>query len=263
MFSILNEINNNSHFRTTGVVVASIGSAASTYILVGITGYLSFGNSIGGNIVAMYAPSVSSTIGRAAIVVLVMFSYPLQAHPCRASIDAILRWRWKSGTLNANDGSPLHHPLLGPRGNRPAEPMSDVRFAIITTIIIVLSYVTAMTVTSLEAVLAYVGSTGSTSISFILPGLFYYKISSPESDTHQRLMKEDDEAESVLEDDGEEDDQGLLGAGSSLTSSGILSRTNRQWRKAVLRKLSLALAIYGVLVMIVCLTTNTFFITSH
>ena len=53
MFSILNEISNNSHFRTTAVVVFSIGAAAFLYILVGVTGYLSFGNAVGGNVVAM------------------------------------------------------------------------------------------------------------------------------------------------------------------------------------------------------------------
>ena len=53
MFSILNEISNNSHFRTTAVVVTSIGAAAFLYILVGVTGYLSFGNAVGGNVVAM------------------------------------------------------------------------------------------------------------------------------------------------------------------------------------------------------------------
>ena len=52
MFSILNEIHNNSHFRTTGVVAASTGSAAFIYVLVAITGYLSFGNSVVGNIVS-------------------------------------------------------------------------------------------------------------------------------------------------------------------------------------------------------------------
>ena len=193
MFSILNEISDNGHFQTTSVVFASIGSAASIYILVAITGYLSFGNNIGGNIVGMYPASVSATIGRAAIVVLVMFSYPLQVHPCRASVDAVLKWRpAKAG--NGNDSSPHRFPLL-PRPNRGGpEPMSDLRFAAITSTIIVLSFTTAMTVNSLEAVLAYVGSTGSTSISFILPGLFYYKISSPDSPAHQQLMKEDDEA---------------------------------------------------------------------
>ncbi|PGH04295.1 hypothetical protein AJ79_07142 [Helicocarpus griseus UAMH5409] len=263
MFSILNEISNNSHFRTTSVIFASIGSAASTYILIAITGYLSFGNAIGGNIVGMYLPSLTATIARAAIVVLVVFSYPLQVHPCRASIDAVFKWRPNSKpSSNAANCSPNRHPLL-PRPTRPQDSMGDTMFAIITTAILIFSYIVAMTVSSLEAVLAYVGSTGSTSISFILPGLFYYKISSPESAIHQRLMKEDDEAEDNLSDDDGGDDEGLLGGSGLLSASGLLKRNTRQWRKALLRKLSLGLAIYGVIVMIVCLITNTFFLASH
>lgn len=262
MFSILNELANTSHFRTTSVIAASIGSAASTYILVAITGYLSFGDAIQGNIVGMYLPSLSSNIARAAIVVLVMFSYPLQVHPCRASVDAVLKWRWnaKSSSGSANI-SPNRNPLL-PRPNRQPEEMGDTRFAAITTVIIVLSYIVAMTVSSLEAVLAYVGSTGSTSISFILPGLFYYKISSPESALHQRIMKEDDEAGN---DDFSDDDEGhesLLGSGI-LSGSGLLRRSGKNWKRRVLRKLSLALAVYGVVVMVVCLVTNTFFLASN
>ena len=53
MFSVLNEIGNNSHFRTTAVVSFSIGISAFIYILVATTGYLSFGNAVGGNIVAL------------------------------------------------------------------------------------------------------------------------------------------------------------------------------------------------------------------
>jgi amino acid permease len=110
-------------------------------------------------------------------------------------------------------------------------------------VIIILSYIAAMTVSSLDTVLAYVGSTGSTSISFILPGLFYYKISAPDSPHHQRLAKEDDENES-----GDEA-EGLLGQGMK----------SAPWQKTILRKLSLALAIYGIFVMILCLGTNLFF----
>ena len=104
-----------------------------------------------------------------------------------------------------------------------------------------------MTVSSLEKVLAYVGSTGSTSISFILPGLFYYKISSPDSPHHQKLMKEADDESGDEGDEGE----GLLG-GVGLKAFA--------WRKILLRRLSLALAIYGVVVMITCLITNTMFV---
>lgn len=124
--------------------------------------------------------------------------------------------------------------------------MNETRFAAITTTIIILSYIVAMTVSSLEKVLAYVGSTGSTSISFILPGLFYYKISSPDSPHHQRLLKEDDDEEYGSEEEGE---------GGSWTGP--------QARRTLVRRLSLALAIYGLVVMVVCLITNTFFIVAH
>ncbi|KAI9832143.1 MAG: hypothetical protein M1819_004494 [Sarea resinae] len=257
MFSILNEIHVNSHFRTTGVIFASIGSAAAIYVLVAITGYLSFGNNVGGNIVGMYGPSIASTIGKAAIVVLVMFSYPLQVHPCRASVDAVLKWRpiKTNRPPRSADPSPSRSlPLLStPRASSQPrrDVMGETRFAAITTAIIVLSYVVAITVSSLETVLAYVGSTGSTSISFILPGLFYYKISSPDSAHRQRLMKEDDDDEF---DPSEEHDDGLHSTGGTRSSV---------WRTKLLRRLSLALAIYGFVVMGVCLITNTFFVAAH
>lgn len=272
MFSILNEIANNSHFNTTSVVGTSIGSAGLIYVLVAITGYLSFGNNVVGNIVNAYPPSVSATIGRAAIVILVMFSYPLQVHPCRASVDAVLKWRWNSNVkpASAPDASPPRSvPLLPPNIARKREntEMGEKRFAAITTAIIVLSYIVAMTVSSLEAVLAYVGSTGSTSISFILPGLFYYKISSPDSPLHQRLMKEEDDYGTIDDDDeqeaeGHSEGENLLGGSGMLSGSAILRRT-RSWRRDLLRKLSLTLAIYGIIVMIVCLVTNTLFVVAH
>lgn len=267
MFSILNEINNNSHFRTTSVVVSSIGTAAAIYILVAITGYLSYGDNVNGNIVSMYPPSVASTIGRAAIVVLVMFSYPLQVHPCRASVDAVLKWRPYSNKARSRDTSPsatgllsasgtLAGPVPPPKSASSAETMGDVRFAAITTAIIILSYIVAMTVSSLEKVLAYVGSTGSTSISFILPGLFYYKISSPDSPHHQRLMKDlDDEYDDSEAEDGE--------GNGVLERSGVFGKGKRAWRRGLLRKLSLALSIYGLVVMVACLATNIFLVAAH
>ena len=41
----------------------------------------------------MYKNSAAATFGRAAIVVLMLFSYPLQAHPCRGSLDKVFAWR--------------------------------------------------------------------------------------------------------------------------------------------------------------------------
>lgn len=53
MFSILNEIKDGSPGSIVGVISASIGSAAGIYILVAITGYLTFGNSVAANIISM------------------------------------------------------------------------------------------------------------------------------------------------------------------------------------------------------------------
>jgi amino acid permease len=53
MFSILNEIKDNSPGSIVGVIGSSIGTAASVYTLVAITGYLTFGNDVKGNIVGM------------------------------------------------------------------------------------------------------------------------------------------------------------------------------------------------------------------
>ena len=60
MFSILNEIENNSHASTTSVITGSIGTAAGIYLLVAITGYLSYGSNVNGNIISMCNSPVPS-----------------------------------------------------------------------------------------------------------------------------------------------------------------------------------------------------------
>jgi amino acid permease len=282
MFSILNEIQDNSPGSIVGVISASIGSAASVYILVAITGYLTFGSNVVANIVSMYPVSISSTIAKAAIVILVTFSIPLQVHPCRASIDAVLRWRPNKSPRPQSTGAlaPGSQPLL-PSTNAsatvdnhgaPVLAMSELRFALITSFILILSYITALNVSSLDRVLAYVGSTGSTAISFILPGLFYYKVSDPEGIHHQRLTKEDDDADYSDASDIEEAPVAMLDSTASLRSvvSAVSSvRWCRKWRwdlehleHGLLRKLALGLSIYGVCVMVICLTMNIFFASS-
>lgn len=287
MFSVINEIKDNTPGSLVGVISSSIGSAASIYVLVAITGYLTFGNDVLGNIVSMYPPSIASTIGKAAIVILVMFSVPLQVHPCRASLDAVLKWR--PNRSNHREDPPSHRHLLpttaGPTDSHgaPIIAISEIRFALLTTSIIVLSYFTALTVSQLDRVLAYVGATGSTSISFILPGLFYYKISDPESIHHQRLAKADDDVDAPMagSDDDDETDvaSGSGGVGGvaeaegwsgGSSRQGFWSRMRRRWRwdlehieHGLLRKMALCLAIYGICVMVVCLILNSFFTVAH
>ena len=75
----------------TTIILTSIFSASLIYELVAILGYLSFGSRVTANIIAMY-PSTTLFIagGQLAIVTLVMFSYPLQVHPCRICLDKVV-----------------------------------------------------------------------------------------------------------------------------------------------------------------------------
>jgi len=194
--------------------------------LVAVAGYLSYGSNVNGNIISMYPPSVTSTIGRASIVILILFSFPLMCHPCRASIDTVLKWRPVRTT-----------PLLSRSSAIRETHMSDIRFATLTSLILVLSYLVAMSVSSLEIVLAYVGSTGSTAISFILPGTFYWKISDPTLENLPHKIDGDDE-------------------------EGLYEWLN-SWQARWMRIGAGLLVVWGCLVMAVCLILNIFYSAAH
>lgn len=53
MFSILNEIKDNTPGNIMATIGTSIGTASSIYTVVAITGYITFGNAVKGNIIMM------------------------------------------------------------------------------------------------------------------------------------------------------------------------------------------------------------------
>lgn len=228
IFSVYNELSDNGQSMLNRIITSSIGAAAVIYHIIGILGYLTFGKSTGSNIIQMYGSTLLVTIGRIAIVILVLFSYPLQCHPCRACLDKILLAigeYWEStrfgkggayNSLTAHDAEDDHaHTPTSARhtgshdddDHGGSTEIPEFKYIAMTTGILIASYIIAITVSQLDVVLSIVGSTGSTAVSFILPGSFYYKL-------HQ----------------------------------------NDPW---TLRKiLSVSLLCYGLLIMVVCLTAN-------
>ena len=107
LFPIFNEIRENTQKRMNIVIGTSIGSAAVIYEIIALFGYLTFGTKVwpslfsaprkliggckvGANIIAMYpSTSLFIAVGQLAIAILVMFSYPLQVHPCRNCLDKV------------------------------------------------------------------------------------------------------------------------------------------------------------------------------
>ncbi|KAG7695114.1 hypothetical protein KL932_001571 [Ogataea haglerorum] len=248
---IINELHDRSLANVTKMNIVSIGTACVLYIIVGLSGYLTFGDTVSGNIIAMYPNSLSSTIGRIAIVILVTLSYPLQSNPARASINHVAYYINDSNLANSirslsrsTTSSTLmtpeeHRNLISQASTLNGTAVFDDSFAadeenegehyvkltntklvVITTIIVVTSYIVAITVKSLAHVLAIVGSTGSTSISFILPGFFAYR---------------------------------LIGYDSTTLST-------REW---ILKYAGLLLLIWGFIVMIICLSATLFLGATH
>jgi hypothetical protein len=163
----------------------------------------------------MYPPtSVFIAIGRLGIVVLNGLSYPLQCLPCRACVYHMTSGLIKPKPEPEADYQPVStgeddqdepeeddydsedDPLIpqpdviGKRLRRRVADMPLWKFYLITIGILLFGFIIALLVDELEigkcirslfgfmliTVLGFVGSTGSTIISFILPGFFYFKL---------------------------------------------------------------------------------------
>ena len=204
----------------------------------------------------MYENSAAATFGRAAIVVLMLFSYPLQAHPCRGSLDKVFAWR----PGRASHLPPPTHksgpPQIRCPSSRPRSNVSDARFALLTALILIASYIVAMTVSSLDRVLAFVGSTGSTAISFILPGIFYYRMTRPGGllprTPEDGGKDDDDDTSSVIVDDA----ASHVSSSSRSSDECSIVGKRRARRKVIRRNSAVGLVVYGIVVMVVCLSIN-------
>jgi hypothetical protein len=112
-----------------------------------------------------------------------------------------------------------------------------------------------MTVASLDRVLAFVGSTGSTAISFILPGIFYHRMTRPGGllprAPEDSAKDDDDDDTASLHDDA----RSQISSNSSSDADSSVGK-RRATRRKVRRAAALVLVAYGVLIMIVCLTIN-------
>jgi amino acid permease len=177
----------------------------ASHLQLGIIGYLTFGQGVSSNVISMYPwTSIIIAIGRLGIVLLVALSFPLQAHPCRACLHTLTSGlRKKSGqspddSIVADEDTDEEDELMDKddHGLPIGKPMGHKKFLSLTTGIIVCGFAVAMVIDELETgqftsisfrckwyslicstiVLSFVGSTGSTIISFILPGMFYFSL---------------------------------------------------------------------------------------
>lgn len=154
IFALCNETKDASEQRLDRVLQASYGLAVFMFAIVAFAAFATFGDLTNENVLKGYPATASVEITRVLFSLVAVFSYPLQAHPARASVLALLRMAEGAGATKVDDGS---------------------RFRAVTGCFLALSYLLAITVESLGMVLAVVGATASTMMAYILPGMVYLR----------------------------------------------------------------------------------------
>jgi len=143
---------------TDSLVVIAVVTSALMYHATAWCGASAFGASVDSNLLRAFPVVAESASGklavlagmlaRAAIVFNVGAGFPLYMHPCRTSCSSI---------------------LFG----KPPSEVGFVRWAVITGGLFLSSWGIAMAVGSLDTVMAFVGSTSTMAMNYLLPALFY------------------------------------------------------------------------------------------
>jgi len=152
MISITNELDNPTKGRCWAVAGISIVIAFCIYIVLASSGYTTFGDQVQGNILKNY-PSSSIVVAAARIMIslVVTCCYPLQAHPSRKCLTTIFE------------------KFLGDKACSPS-----LLHVVITTCFVGFTGTIAFLVSDLGLVLSVVGATGSTIVTYVLPGACYF-----------------------------------------------------------------------------------------
>ena len=151
IFAITNELRMPTRSRNASVAAIAVTTALCVYILLGGAGYSTFGSKVQHDILANYPSSNALVaVARIAISFVVTCCYPLQAHPTRDNVKTI---------VNALS---------------PTKLDDHTAHVAITTVFVAATGTIACTVDDLGLVLSVVGATGSTIVSYILPGACYF-----------------------------------------------------------------------------------------
>jgi amino acid permease len=203
IFPIVNELELLSQKRLNIVITCSIGFALFVFSTVAMEGYRTFGSVVRGDILMNYPENRQVTFLRICISGMLALHYPLQLDPSRRCITSFVKvmikwWCQQRVDMRRNvsrlerqseegevesyvvvETEPNDNPMDDEDDDK--RTMDDRLFYIITFVFISSSFILAMIVDDLGIVLALVGSTGSTLVSYVLPGLIYIKVA-PQKD---------------------------------------------------------------------------------
>ena len=124
-----------------------------------------------------YAAAPAIALARVAVALEVTSAIPLQLHPSRKCIKSLLKRDAPAADYSLIDGeSPSRRRSSSQGDDELPEAPRDVEHVAITLGFLAGTLAVALSVRSLGKVLSLVGATGSTTISYILPGGIYWRV---------------------------------------------------------------------------------------
>ena len=155
--SISNELARPTPARALAATTVAIAAALLMYLVVGVGGYLTYGDAVSSDILKSYPEAaVLPMVGRIAISFVVTTCYPMQIHPGRGSLLSLL-------------GASLPRAWIAKMGGLHGRSL----YVLSTSFLVAASIGVALAVNSLGLVLTIIGALCSVSIQFILPGGCY------------------------------------------------------------------------------------------
>ena len=127
-----------------------------------------------------YAAAPAIALARVAVALEVTSAIPLQLHPSRECIKSLLQRDAPAADYSLIDGespsTPMRRRSSSQGDDELPEAPRDVEHISITLAFLAGALAVALSVRSLGKVLSLVGATGSTTISYILPGGIYWRV---------------------------------------------------------------------------------------
>ena len=151
IFYVYSELENNSLNRMKQLICITASSAFILYMLFGISNYLLYGNKVKDNVLMNYPEDHLTSIVHILYIIVMGVSYPLQLSPGKNYFINFIQYFIKIEKLQYN----------------------DTFNNLITSLLILMTYIIAVSGVGLGIIYAVVGATASTFMSLILPAIFY------------------------------------------------------------------------------------------